>query len=85
MRTITTVHNDMETIFDIFSRLPDGSPLWVESIEGLKKARERLDRLAQLNPGEYFIYSEGIGGVVSRVPEAEQRPDAPHFGQRFVF
>ena len=85
LRTIITVHDVMEPIFDIFSRLPDGSPVWVESIEGLEKAQKRLDRLAELNPGEYFIYSEEIGGVVRRLPEAEHRAEAPHFGQRFVF
>ena len=75
----------MEPIFDIFSRLPDGSPLWLESIEGLAKAQERLERLAKLNPGEYFIYSEEAGGVVRRVPEAGHQADTSQFGQRFVY
>jgi hypothetical protein len=27
----------METTFDIFARLPDGKPIWMESVEGLGK------------------------------------------------
>lgn len=59
----------MESMFDIFSRLPDGSPLWIESVEGLEEAKKRLSRLARYRPGRYFIYSEERGEVVGRVPE----------------
>jgi len=59
----------MEPIFDIFSRLPDGSPLWLESVKGLDQARQRLHGLARVHPGEYFIYSEQRGGVICRVPD----------------
>lgn len=59
----------MEPIFDIFSRLPDGSPLWVESIAGFEQARSRLSGLERVHPGEYFIYSEQRGGVICRVTE----------------
>ena len=63
----------MEPIYDLFSRLPDGSPLWLESIEGLEKAEKRMGVLARLHPdGEYFIYSEKCGGVVRRIPEEER-------------
>jgi hypothetical protein len=54
----------METIFDIFRRLPDGKPLWIESIQGLHAAKDRLAYLVSATPGEYFIYSEKSGGVV---------------------
>jgi hypothetical protein len=62
----------MEPIYDLFSRLPDGSPLWLESIEGLEKAERRMDALVRLRPSdEYFIYSENGGGVVRRIPDDE--------------
>jgi hypothetical protein len=62
----------MEPIYDLFSRLPDGSPLWLESIEGLEKAEKRMNVLVGLHPtGEYFIYSEKCGGVVRRIPDEE--------------
>jgi hypothetical protein len=54
-------------MFDIFATLPDGSPLWLEAVEGLNQARERLSGLMQARPGSYFIYSEKTGGVVERV------------------
>jgi hypothetical protein len=59
----------MEPVFDIFSRLPDGSPLWLESVEGFEQAQRRLSGFARTQPGEYFIYSEKSGGVICRVSE----------------
>ena len=56
----------MSTIFDIFKRLPDGKPLWIESIEGLAQARRRFAELTSTKPGEYFIYSEQRGEVIER-------------------
>jgi hypothetical protein len=56
-------------IFDLFSRLPDGSPLWLESVQGLEAARSRLNGLSRVRPGEYFIYSEKTGGMVGPVSE----------------
>jgi hypothetical protein len=67
---------ELGAMFDIFSRLPDGSPLWLESVEGLEQARSRLNGLARLRPGQYFIYSEKTGGVVGCLPEDE------HVGKR---
>jgi len=58
-------------LFDIFGRLPDGSPLWLESVEGWEQAKRRLNGLARLRPGSYFIYSEKTGGVVRCLPEEE--------------
>jgi hypothetical protein len=68
----------MEPIYDLFSRLPNGSPLWLESIEGLEIAEKRMDVLARLHPSdEYFIYSEKCGGVVRRIPDEEHPPTGP--------
>ena len=50
-------------IFDIFLRLPDGKPMWMESVEGLEKANERLKELMIRVPRNYFIYSETSGAV----------------------
>ena len=57
----------MKSIFDIFKRLPDGKPLWIEAAEGLAEAKVQLSRLAAATPGEYFIYSERNGGVIERL------------------
>ena len=50
--------------FDIFKETSDG-PLWVEAIQGLEEAKERLAHLVLISPAEYFIHSQGEG-VVAR-------------------
>jgi hypothetical protein len=64
----------MEQMFDIFATLPDGSPLWLEAVEGLDEAKKRLDGLVRSRPGNYFIYSEKTGGVVERFTDLSDRP-----------
>jgi hypothetical protein len=54
----------MDSQFDIFRRLPDGKPMWMETFEVLDEAKMRLDRLALSYPGEYFIYSLKDGRVI---------------------
>ena len=68
---------EMAPMFDIFATLPDGSPLWLEAVEGLDEARERLSGLVQTRPGAYFIYSEKTGGVVERTFGDPDTPPAP--------
>jgi hypothetical protein len=53
-------------MYDIFMKFPDGSPLWLEAVEGLDEARKRLARLLRTSSAEYFIYSEKSGGIVER-------------------
>jgi hypothetical protein len=42
--------------YDIFRRLPDNSPIWVEAVEGLDQAKQRLLQLASSSPDEYVLY-----------------------------
>ena len=56
----------MQPRFDIFARLPDGHPLWIQSFETLEEARERAKQLARNALGDCFIYSEK-GGVVELI------------------
>ena len=49
----------MESTFDVFRRLPNGDPLWIVAVRGLKEAKERMALEAANSPGEYFIFSEG--------------------------
>jgi len=52
-------------MYDIFMRFPDGTPLWLEAVEGLDEARQRLAALARTSEAaEYFIYSEKSGGII---------------------
>jgi hypothetical protein len=54
----------MRPIFDIFRRLRDGTSLWILAVEGLEEARNRMNRLAVVVPGDYLIYSEERGLVI---------------------
>ena len=54
----------MRSKFDIFKRLRDGSSLWITAVEGLEEARNRINRLAIVVPGNYLIYSEEKGRVI---------------------
>ncbi len=59
----------MTRAVDIFAKLPDGSPMWVESAEGMESARARVRELNRLAPRDYFIFSEQNGSM--------QREDHP--------
>lgn len=48
----------MRQRFDIFKRLPDGSPVFIGSCVNLADALEHLTELARKVPGIYFVYSE---------------------------
>ena len=54
----------MNQTFDIFKRLADGRPEWVEAVEGLEEASTRMSRLASNSPSAYFIYSVADQRVV---------------------
>jgi hypothetical protein len=53
----------MRLTFAIFTMLPDGEPLWIESVDNIEDARERLREVARNISGDCFIYSEGHGVV----------------------
>jgi hypothetical protein len=58
----------MGSIYDIFKATSDG-PLWVEAVQGLEKAKERMARLAVISPAEYFIHSQDYGVVAKQTQE----------------
>ena len=44
--------------FDIFrGHYLDKEAVWVQAVEGLGKARERMRKIAADNPGPYFVFS----------------------------
>jgi hypothetical protein len=56
-----------EFTFDIFSGGPNKDPIWIETVEGLSNARDRLERIAGQKPGQYFLFSFHSQTVVTRV------------------
>ncbi len=57
----------MHPKFDIFKRIRDGTSIWIVAVEGLEEARNRINHLGIVGPGDYLIYSEEKGLVVERV------------------
>jgi hypothetical protein len=53
--------------FDIYKRLRNGKPIWITAVPEIEEARARVNRLEDIAPGEYLIYSEEKGLVVERV------------------
>lgn len=52
--------------FDIFKKLPDGKPLWVQAVGGLDEAKSHISRLStsSSSPGEYFLLNIRNGSVI---------------------
>jgi hypothetical protein len=42
-------------VYDIFRKLPDDTPVWVEAVEGLEKVKQRLIDLMSVTPGNYLV------------------------------
>lgn len=57
----------MSSKFDIFKKLGNGKSLWIVAVEGLEQARNRMNRLAVIGPGDYLIYSQEKGLIVERI------------------
>jgi len=54
----------MNVHFDIFKKLPDGRPLWVEAVGGLDEAKLHIGRLASASPGQYFLLNIRNGSII---------------------
>lgn len=70
-RTVTVTSMEdamMDSTFDIFKITSDG-PLWVEAVQGLEKAKERMAHLALTSSEEYFIHSQDSGVVAKQTQE----------------
>lgn len=46
----------MKATYDIFRRIPDGGPVWIESVQGFENIKARLLQLVNFRPGEYFVF-----------------------------
>ena len=57
---------DDET-FEIFSGAPQDYGLWVEAVEGLSSAHQRMGQIAAEKPGEYFLFSNSDQSILTRV------------------
>ena len=55
-----------EPEYDIFAGRPDGEAMWIESVEGLKDARARMEQIAAEKPGQYFMFSTTNNAVLAK-------------------
>ena len=56
-----------EPTFDIFSGASDKDALWVEAVQGLARARERMEEIAAEKPGQYFLFSTASHAILGRI------------------
>jgi hypothetical protein len=71
-RTYPDWWRKMETKFDIFKQLRDGTTIWMAAVNGLEEAKNRINRLAVVGPGNYLVYSEEKGMIVERVTKEQE-------------
>lgn len=55
----------MRFTFDIFRRLPGDGPIWIEAVQGLERAMDRLQTLVEADPGDYFLFDPTSGKIVA--------------------
>jgi hypothetical protein len=56
-----------EPTFDIFKGNSEKDAVWVEAVQGLAPARERMELLASETPGQYFVYALRSRAILARV------------------
>lgn len=61
-----------ESTFDIFSGTSDKDARWLESVEGLSEARERMEHIAAVRPGAYFLYDPLSHSILAKSGTTEQ-------------
>jgi hypothetical protein len=57
--------------YHIFSGLRDKNAMWLEYVDGLGNAYERMKELARQNPGPYFVFSAETHEVLASIDTSE--------------
>lgn len=53
--------------FDIFSGTTDRDAMWMEAVDGLASARERMEEIARTRPGRYFVFAQRSCAILARI------------------
>lgn len=56
----------MKGSFEIFSGTQKNA-MWIEAVEGLSNARERMQKIAGEKPGQYFLFCPATHTSVSEI------------------
>lgn len=59
-------------VFDIFCGMADKEAVWVETVNGLSSARERMEGIAMLKPGHYFVFSRTDHAILAEITTHEK-------------
>lgn len=52
---------------DILRRQNDGGFVWIEAANDVHMAEERISKLADEKPGEYFVFDQTTQQIVAKV------------------
>lgn len=55
-----------EPTFDIFRGTSDKDAMWVDAVDGLSSARDRMDQIAADQPGQYFVFATRSRAILAR-------------------
>jgi hypothetical protein len=62
--------------YDIFRNDSAGKPIWVEAIDGLEQAMNRMEEIAAADPtSDYFVYCTQAEKIVRRLPRRSAPSD----------
>jgi len=62
--------------YEIFKDDPPGSPRWLEAVEGLEQAMNRLEELAANDSSsDYYLYCNQVDKLIRRLRHTSPRPD----------
>lgn len=70
--------------YDIFRNDSTGKPIWVQAIEGLEQAMNRMEELASGDPtSDFFLYCTQAEKIVRRLPRKSAPADPPQNNKSF--
>jgi hypothetical protein len=71
--------------FAIFSGKPNKNACWLETVQGLANARDRMEEIAAEHPGEYFLFGQQVHAVLASTdtrPGAGLKSEAQPYAER---
>jgi hypothetical protein len=54
-------------LYDVFRGHPNKEALWIEAVDGLGAANDRMKEHAQRIPGSYFVFCQRTHAVMARI------------------
>lgn len=58
--------------FDIFSGSVDTNAFWLERVEGLEKAKRRMEEIATRQPERYFLFCDFSHTVIAQIDASSE-------------